>query len=289
MKMKVNILKRDDVAYPEILKEIPSPPKQLYWVGAPIDSWLELPKVAIVGSRKASTYGQGVTTKLASELASYGVVVISGLALGIDSIAHRAALDAGGITVAVLPTGLDKIYPASHTNLAREIVAKNGTLISEHAPGAPIFKYQFATRTRIESGLADAVIVIETGIHGGSMNTARYALDQGKTVMAVPGNITSPTSAGTNSLIKSGALPITDASDILFALKIQPKKNQPGRVFNGSEQELLVYKKIQSGTTDQEQLALELNLDASGLNSALTILEINGYIRASGNGIWTPL
>ena len=214
-----------------------------------------------------------------------GVRVGSLLALGIDSVAHRTTLEENGLTIAVLPTSLDKIYPSSHAGLARQIVDNGGTLISEYPVGQQALKFQFTARNRIVSGLADVVLITEAAVDSGTMTTARYALDQGKTVMVVPGNITSPSSEGCNNLIKSGALPVTEVSDILFALQLDPGK-QTKRAFHGSDAEANVFRLIEQGITDQDELAEVTKLSGAELASLLSMLEINGYIRPAGNGRW---
>jgi DNA processing protein len=284
--LKVNTLKLSDPLYPLILRDIHDPPKQLYYLGAEPQQWLDKPKVTIIGSRKATPYGKRVTYELASRLARAGVVIISGLAYGVDSIAHQAAVDAGGITVAVLPGSVKEIYPAAHLNLARQIVKTGGSLISEYAPGTPTLKINFITRNRIVSGLADAVLITEAAVNSGSLHTARFALEQGKTVMAVPGNINSQTSVGCNNLIKSGALPITEVEDIFFALNLQPQK-QEARVFRGTPEEETIFTLIKEGVSSQEELALASQLDSIMINSSLTMLEIGGHIRPQGAGNWT--
>ncbi len=284
----VNTLTLNDPAFPEALKHINSPPKQLYWIGEAPSSWLQRPKIAIVGSRKFSPYGKWATQEFAGELAKRGVVILSGLALGVDSIAHRACLDAGGTTAAILPTSLDNIYPASHLNLSREIISSGGSLISEYKTGAQIFKTNFIARNRIVSGLADLLLITEAAAKSGTIHTARFALDQGKTVMAVPGNINNTSSEGCNNLIKSGALAATDVSDVLFALGINEtdakKKLKP---YRGTPQEELILKLIAGGASDQEELAVRAGLDTAQVSSALTMLEIAGYIRPEGSGRWT--
>jgi len=283
--MKVNTLKLKNQGFPASLRQIPEAPAQIYWVGAPISGWLDKPRVAVVGSRKATAYGTEVTRKLCRELARKGVVIISGLALGIDSVAHRTTLEENGLTIAVLPTSLDKIYPSSHAGLARQIVDNGGTLISEYPVGQQALKFQFTARNRIVSGLADVVLITEAAVDSGTMTTARYALDQGKTVLVVPGNITSPSSEGCNNLIKSGALPVTEVSDILFALQLDPGK-QTKRAFHGSDAEANVFRLIEQGITDQDELAEVTKLSGAELASLLSMLEINGYIRPAGNGRW---
>jgi DNA processing protein len=283
--MIVNTLTLNDTAYPDLLRNIPSPPKQIYWIGNSPDDWLEKPRVAIVGSRKLTGYGKNITEKFASELARAGVVIISGLAFGVDITAHKAALAAGGTTVAVLGSSLDRISPTSHINTARQIL-EQGTIISEYPNGSNTYAGNFVIRNRLISGLADVVLIPEAALKSGSLHTARFAMEQGKTVMAVPGNITSPTSEGCNNLIKSGAVPVTDVSDVFFALKLTPQKISSAKRFSGTDQEKLVYELIMGGISNQEQLAVGTELESSVLSSTLTMLEIAGYIRPMGNGHW---
>jgi DNA processing protein len=283
--MNVNTLKVGSVPYLASLDNGHNPPEIIYWTGGPVKEWISQPKLAVVGSRKFTAYGKAVTEKIVAELASAGVIIISGLAYGIDAIAHRAALSAGGRTVAVLPCGLNNIYPPAHAGIAERIM-QSGTLISEYPPPAGIaFKSNFIARNRIISGLADGVLIPEAALKSGSLHTARFALEQGKLVMAVPGNITNPSSEGCNNLIKSGAIPVTSAEDVFFALKLSAPKNAP-KPFSGSQIEQTVYQLIKEGVGEQEQLALAAKTDASTLSSTLTILEIGGHIRPAGGGAW---
>jgi DNA processing protein len=283
--MNVNTLKVGSVPYLASLDNAHHPPEIIYWAGRPVKEWISQPKLAVVGSRKFTAYGKAVTEKIVAELATAGVIIISGLAYGIDAIAHRAALSAGGRTVAVLPCGLNNIYPPAHAGIAERIM-QSGTLISEYPPPAGIaFKSNFIARNRIISGLADGVLIPEAALKSGSLHTARFALEQGKLVMAVPGNITNPSSEGCNNLIKSGAIPVTSAEDVFFALKLSAPKNAP-KPFSGSQIEQTVYQLIKDGVSEQEQLALAAKADASTLSSTLTILEIGGHIRPAGGGAW---
>lgn len=284
---KVNTLAFYDTSFPEVLRHIDQPPKQLYWMGGSPKIWLNQPRVSVVGSRKISAYGHQVTSRISAELAKRGVVIISGLALGVDSVAHQAALDCGGCTVAVLPTPLEDIYPPSHFNLARQIVQSGGTLISEYSPGSEVFRANFITRNRIVSGLSQILLITEAAVNSGTLHTARFALEQGKTVMAVPGNINQPGSEGCNNLIKSGAIPVTEASDVLFALRLpvdQPAARHSTKGLDHNQKRLL--KLISEGLADQEELAVACNLDGSQLGSALTGLELAGMVRPEGAGRW---
>ena len=209
------VLALDDGAYPSLLREIPDPPVTLYVRGA----WrecLEAPCVGVVGSRRCSTYGQNVAQSLSRELSARGVTVVSGLARGIDAAAHRGALEAGGRTAAVLGTGLDEVYPRDHRRLAEEILEKGGALVTQFPLGTPPVAENFPYRNRIISGLSLGVVVVEASENSGSLITARLALEQDREVYAVPGNITSRNSFGTNFLIKgAGAKLVQQWQDVV--------------------------------------------------------------------------
>lgn len=284
--MKVNILKLTESHLPDSLRTIAQPPAQIYWRGVFPPEILNRPKVAIVGSRKATTYGRRVTVDLTSKLARSGVVIISGLAFGIDSIAHISALEAGGCTVAVLPSPIEKVYPASHHNLAERIINGGGALVSEYENGTDVYKHSFIARNRLISGLADVLVITEAARNSGSLHTASFALEQGKTVMAVPGDINSPFSEGCNNLIKSGGIPLTGAEDIFFALNINPQDTKAIVTPEGTPEQRIVFELIAAGIQDQEQLANRANLGPSDISSTLTMLELHGYIRPVGAGQW---
>lgn len=285
--MKVKNLTLQHSAYPSLLRDIAGPPKELFYLGADPAEWLDRPRVAIVGSRAVSPYGKQITQRLARELAERGIVIVSGLALGVDGIAHAACLEAGGTTVAVLANGLDMIYPASHTQLAHRILEQGGTIMSEYAAGMPGFKYNFIARNRIVAGLSDALLITEATEKSGTLHTARFAMEQGRDVLAVPGNITSPGSVGTNNLIKTGAVPVTGIDDILFALGVDTSGGaaRQQRGDNAEEQTLLDL--LASGITDGHELLVQCALPAVQFNQVLTMLEIGGKIRALGNNHWS--
>lgn len=283
--MKVNKLTVKNAGIPSILAAIPAPPKELYVMGE-LGLLMQMPRVAIVGSRKVSPYGRHVTQRLAESLARAGVVIVSGLALGVDAIAHKACLEAGGKTIAVLPTSLDSIYPSSHRHLAEAIVRQGGALVSEYAPGMPGLKKNFIERNRLVSGISDAVLITEAAIKSGTLHTANYALDQGKTVMAVPGNVTSPTSEGTNNLLKSGAIMVTEAADVLAALNLALIGSQRQLPLGSNREEQVLIDLLADGMTDSSELLQTSKLDASTFNQTLTMLEITGKIRATGAGHW---
>jgi DNA processing protein len=206
---------------PPLLRAIHDPPAGLFVRGAAPAAVLERPAVAIVGARACSGYGASVARSLGRELAAAGLVVVSGLARGVDGEAHRGALDAGGSTVAVLGCGIDRDYPAAHADLARRI-AETGLIVSEYAPAVEPAPWRFPARNRVVAGLAAATVVVEARERSGALITADLALEEGREVFAVPGEITSALSAGTNALLKLGASPLTCASDVLLSFGMEP-------------------------------------------------------------------
>lgn len=284
--MKIKKLTVEDYDFPEVLRQIPDAPNELFVLGPPLLDLLNGPSVAIVGSRKVSPYGKTVTTQFATELARAGIPIISGLAIGVDALAHQGALAGGGRTIAILPGGLDNVYPASHRQLARQILERGGALVSEYPPGVHPMKYHFIARNRIVSGLANGVLITEGAINSGSLHTARFALEQGREVMAVPGNITSPTSAGTNNLIRSGATPVTNSEDVLRVLGIAPGAARVAKPHSNDPHEQAVLGLLQQGTSDGSELLRATGFSIQLFNQTLTMLEIRGYIRPLGNNQW---
>ncbi len=207
--------------YPGLLKEIYDPPQTLY-VNGPLKVKEKYP-LAVVGTRKVSLYGQKITRSLVKALAKAGFTIISGLALGVDGIAHQAALDVGGKTIAVLGSGLDIIYPSSHQQLAKNIIKSNGVIVSEYEPKTRPSKWTFPARNRIVAGMSLGTLVIEAPKKSGALITARFALEQGREVFAVPGSVYNENSAGCNLLIKMGAKPVTKPEDILEAFNLNLK------------------------------------------------------------------
>lgn len=282
--MKINKITPDVSKYLQISTNIAKPPKSLYFLGKLPEG--RLPTVAIVGTRRPTTYGQEVGYRLAYDLAAQGVVVVSGLALGMDAIAHRAALDAGGITIAVLAGGLDSIHPSSHRNLAIEILQKGGALISEYEPGTAPLQSNFIARNRIVTAISDGLLVIEASAKSGTMHTANFALEQGKPVMAVPGNITSPMSQGCNNLIKAGARVIFDVSDVLDEIGLVKSGGQAKLPLAANAQEQAILKLIGEGLRDGDELQIKSGLTTAEFNQTLTMLEITGKIRPLGANNW---
>ena len=212
---EVRLVQREDADFPRLLQEIPAPPEHLHVRGRLLDE--DALAVAVVGSRQATPYGIEVAERLAFDLAARGVTVVSGLARGIDSAAHRGALEAGGRTIAVLGSGLEAIYPPENRRLAARIAAQ-GAVVSQFAPGARALPQHFPERNRVIAGLSLGVVVVEAAEKSGSLITARHALDLGREVMAVPGRVTSPTSRGAHRLLKDGAAPVEGWEDVVAQL-----------------------------------------------------------------------
>lgn len=261
----------------------------------------ERPKcVAIVGTRKPTAYGAKIAHNLAFEAAKRGAVVVSGLAYGIDSIAHRGALEAGGVTVAVLGTPIDQIYPRVHVGLAEEIVSTGGCVMSEVPAGTqmgeeylPGVKYHaktcFLQRNRLIAGLADVVVIPEAAERSGSLNTAAHALEQGREVLAVPGDITRPLSAGCNRLIRQGAMPYLESADVLDLLFPPVRRKGVVRqteLLGDTPLETAILAALRDGVEEGEAIRARVDVAATEFNQNLTMLEIKGRVRALGMNRW---
>lgn len=278
----IEILAIDDPEYPEILKEIYNPPAALYAKGKiKKDNFA----IAIVGSRKVTSYGKQASQMIARDLAASGITVISGMAIGIDTIAHTECLKAGQQTIAVLGSGLDwqSIYPAANRKLAEEI-ASNGAVISEYPIGSPPLRHHFPARNRIISGLSLGVVIIEATETSGALITAKYALDQNKSIYAIPGPIFSESSAGTNNLIKSGAKLITSAQEILDDLNLSMAADfiKTREIIPESEEEKIILEHLSREPIHIDKLAQLTKLNTASLNSILVIMEMKGKIRNLG-------
>ena len=334
---KINQISPLEADFTEVLSTIALTPKTLYFYGKMPENMSKTPKnktkkdhkisqksstknrtgrpkvVAIVGARRNTRYGEEVAYKMAYELAKKGVIIVSGMAFGIDSIAHQGCLDAGGTTVAVLGTPIDQIYPTQHKPLAKEIVEKGGAVISEYAPKnvskkAPLApgeyldkitgertydpKSSFLHRNRLISGLADIVVVVEAAEKSGSLNTAAHALEQGKEVFAVPGNITNPYSQGCNKLIRQGANPYTGPGDLLRLLFPEAyvqkrKKSAQMLLFGDTDAETAILRALASGVQNGEDIMRVANLSVPEFNETTTLLEIKGQIRSLGANNWS--
>lgn len=270
----------DDV-YPRILREIPGPPPVLYVRGMlPLQ---DEPTVAIVGTRRATSYGREATTRIASELAAAGVTIVSGLAKGIDGFAHRAALESAGRTVAVMASGVDIIYPPEHRQLAERIV-ESGALVSDYPPGAKPDAPNFPARNRIISGLSLATIVIEAPSRSGALITVGFAADQGRDVYAVPGSILSAASEGSNRLLRQGAIPLTSAADLLEDLKLAPSVvEEPEQIaLPMTDDERSLYALVTSEPQHIDELAYGAGFTIAAASALLTMLELKGLVINAG-------
>jgi len=265
---------------PGILREIPQPPKKLYIAGVlPPESTVYL---AVVGSRKATTYGKDVARKLISGLRGYPIAIVSGLALGIDAVAHEEAMGSGLKTIVFPGSGLSAaaIYPKSNIELARRVVANGGCLISEFEPNFKAELWSFPMRNRLMAGISKAILVIEAGEKSGTLITARMALDYGREVLAVPGPINSLNSVGTNKLIRDGATPITKSEDILEALGFKfSDEERRKNLFGDALPEEKKILKILAEPMSRDDLIREIGLGIAEANAVLSQMEIKGLIR----------
>jgi DNA processing protein len=272
--MNIRRLRRGVAPYPPLLRAIPDPPAVLWLRGDVLPELLERPAVAIVGARACSSYGRSVSRTLGRELAAAGLVVVSGMARGIDSEAHRGALDAGGVTVAVLGCGIDRDYPAANRDLARRIV-EQGLIVSEYEAGVEPAPWRFPARNRIIAGLCMATVVIEARERSGALITADFALEDGREVMVVPGEITSAVSAGSNALLRLGATPVTAAADVLEAYGIELVVEAPAAP-GGLAGKLLERLADQPASIDE--LARSTRRSPAEVAAALIELELAGRV-----------
>jgi len=283
-KENIEIITINDEAYPSQLKEIASAPPVLYIRGD--QSILSNKSIAIVGSRKFTAYGQRVAENLTKDLVRAGLTIVSGLALGIDGIAHKAALDADGLTTAVLGTGIDDatIYPREHFNLARQIIENGGVLITEQPPKTPSLKQNFPARNRIMAGLALGTLVVEAAESSGSLITAQFALEQNREVFAVPGDIFSPQSTGANSLVKRGAKLVASAADILEEMNISRTQPQLSlKIFEPrTDEEKIIWKILSNEPLHIDKISKLARLDTAAVASILSALEIEGAVKNIG-------
>ncbi len=284
LKLNIQVLHLKQDKYPKLLKEIYSPPPILYVRGTIPDN-MDF-AVAVVGTRKITDYGRQTTAEIVKPLARSGIVIVSGLALGVDALAHRSCLEAGGQTVAVLGCGLEETYPVTNRRLGQEIVAAGGALISEYPPGTQPLKQHFPARNRIISGLSRGVLVIEGGEDSGSLITAKCALEQNREVMAVPGNINCPTSHGPNHLIKIGAKAVTTYFDVLETLNLElvSQFTDNKKIIPSSEEEKILLEFLSSQPQHIDEIIQKSKLNTSIANATLTTMELKGMIRHLGGG-----
>jgi DNA processing protein len=277
----VKVLTSEDEAYPARLKEIEQPPPMLFVRG----EWLPEDEiaVAIVGTRRVTAYGRQITEQLAAYLASNGVTIISGLARGVDEVAHSAALSAGGRTGAVLGSGVDRVYPPENRALADKIM-RSGALLSDYPLGTAPESSNFPPRNRIISGLAMATIVVEAGETSGALITAEFAAEQGRDVFAVPGSILAPQSRGTNKLIQNGALPLLSPEDVLQALQLGHASDQRAarRALPVDEIESQVISALGSEPLHVDEIRSHTGLPVEKVSAALVMMELKGMVRQVG-------
>ena len=269
--------------YPDRLREVDNSPPVLYVLGQPAeeDKWA----VGVVGTRRVTAYGREVTLRLASGLAESGITVVSGLARGVDTIAHQAALDAGGRTVAVLGSGVDVIYPAENRNLVRRMLEEGrGAVMSEYPLGTQPDAVNFPPRNRIISGMSLGVLVVEAGEKSGALITVTFALEQGRDVFAVPGPITSRMSEGTNNLLKQGAKCVTSVQDILEELDMGavPEHVEAARVLPTDPTEKLILGYLQESSQHIDEITNRSGLPSSTVSAILTMMELKGMVRHLG-------
>jgi len=282
----IKVASKIDREYPANLRQLEACPAVLYFRGnlLPQDDLA----VAVVGSRNATIYGRQVTEKLVFDLSKNGLTIVSGLARGIDSVAHRSAVESGGRTIAVLGSGLDNIYPPENRRLAEEIF-KNGALVSEFPLGFPALPNNFTARNRIISGLSLGVLVTEAAVDSGSLITAGYAAEQGREVFAVPGPLTSKTSEGTNNLIKDGVHVVTTAEDVLEVLDIERRSRQvtsnTQHVVKDKDQARIL-ELLDRGAKHIDAIAKEAKLPIEKVSAALSLMELSGFVKNYGSGVW---
>lgn len=288
-KQKIKVMTIFDDCFPKKLLEIPDIPYVLYYKGDFSDE--DLNAIAIVGSRKATAYGKWAAEKFSKELVEMGITVVSGMAVGIDTVSHRTALEFGGRTIGVLGNGLDSIYPRTNKKLFEDTI-NNGALVSEFSLGTKPLPFHFPMRNRIISGLSLGVIVIEAKKKSGSLITAHHAASQGKDVFAIPGNINSLYSEGTNLLIKDGVKPLLDMDDILeeiHELQLLKTKNTSSEIndMDLSQTEKKVLNHLVEGPIHSDIIVLRSGLDIQTVISTLTILELKGIIKEMSSRIFT--
>ena len=265
---------RSDPGFPASLRAIFDPPPGLFLRGEGDADLLDRPSVAIVGARACSAYGSHVARTFGRELAGAGLVVVSGMARGVDGEAHRGALEAGGPTVAVLGCGVDRDYPAAHAELARRIAA-GGLVVSEYPPGVEPAPWRFPARNRIVAGLTQATVVVEASERSGALITADLALEEGREVFAVPGEITSALSGGTNGLLRLGATAATSSADVLETFGLEPTPPAVPALSPAADQ---VLARLRAAPHSADELARAVGLGAGTVAAALAELELHGLL-----------
>ena len=277
----ITILTWEDEDYPSCLKEIDQPPPVIYVRGTLTteDAWA----VAVVGTRRVSAYGRQVTGELAAYLANNGITVVSGLARGVDAISHQSALRVGGRTIGVLGCGVDRIYPPEHAQLAGKMIA-SGAILSDYAPGTPPDAANFPPRNRLISGLSKATVVVEAGETSGALITAQFAVDQGREVFAVPGNILAPQSKGTNRLIEQGAHPMLSPRDVLEVLNLTrvTEQREVRKILPSNELEAKLLSVLSHEPLHMDDICNQTSLPIERVSATLVMMELKGSVRQVG-------
>ncbi len=284
----ITVMTLMEEGYPRLLKEIDQSPPVLYIKGklSPADEFA----VAMVGTRRISSYGQQITRDISLYLASHGLTVVSGLARGVDALAHQSVLNGGGRTIAVLGSGVDVIYPPEHRQLADEIV-KNGAIISDYPMGTQPEGINFPPRNRIISGLSLATIVIEAGERSGALITADFALEQGRDVFAVPGNILSPSSRGTNRLIQNGAYPLVSPQDVLDVLELSQlnEVKTARQTLPADTTEAMILNVMDHNPVHVDEISHRISLPIEKISASLTMMELKGMVQHVGGMHYTAV
>jgi DNA processing protein len=282
-KHQIKTISLEEDLYPPLLKNIFQPPPLLFYQGK-LREELYTRTLAVVGSRRATAYGQMAVKSLVTNLAEAGITIVSGLALGIDALAHEATLSVKGQTIAVLGSGIDRgsFYPKANKYLADKIISNRGVIFSEFPPGTEANKFNFPRRNRLISGVAQGTLVIEAATKSGSLITAHYALDQGREVMAVPGNIFSEQSSGTNHLLKLGAKPVTKVEDIQEVFGWENHEINETVIEGLNELEQQILQVLNSEAKHLDELKALLNVDIGVITATLTLMEIKGLVKNSG-------
>lgn len=280
-KLGIDVFGMEDAGYPERLKMIHDCPPLLFCKGEllPQDELC----LAVVGSRKYTPYGKRITEEIVSELVANGITIVSGLARGIDTIAHETALECGGRSLAVFACGLDKIYPYENADLAKRLCS-SGAILSEHPLGVKPRAESFPRRNRILSGLSLGVLVIEAGFQSGAMITANIALEQNREVFAVPGSIFSPSSEGTNAIIQEGAKLVRNASDILEELQIEHfgRQMEMKEIIPATDNEAIILRNLSSEPMHIDVICRNSGLNTADVSAALSMMELRGLVKQAG-------
>ena len=284
MLKKIQKIDIKSTEFPSRLREIPDPPAQLYCSGD--ISLLNEVSAAVVGSRKYTLYGRNVAVMIGSRLAECGIPVVSGLAYGIDAFSHEGALDAGGKIIGVLPGGIRNMVPVRNRDLMNRGISQGGLVVSEYEPDAKAFKYTYPRRNRIISGLSSCVAVVEANVNSGSLSTAQHAMEQGRTVYAVPGNITSQFSIGCNLLIRDGAYPLVVIDDLIRELGVDPSPVTESVRRLGEDEKKVFNSVSKYNGIMPDIIAEETGLTVAAVNALVTVMEIKGIFQTYGGKIY---